>query len=106
MLTASINRIPIDIMLEAKKAIYNPEVLDDQDRGRPKDTPVVVIILQLKMGQPICSKCEHQRHNLFYVDNTVQVRGGLRGTLSEEECVVCEQIGRCSSSYSSKRGGR
>jgi len=24
------------------------------------------------------------RHNLFYVDNTSQVRGGLRGTLSEE----------------------
>ena len=23
------------------------------------------------------------RHNLFYVDNTSQVRGGLRGTLSE-----------------------
>jgi len=24
------------------------------------------------------------RRNLFYVDNTSQVRGGLRGTLSEE----------------------
>jgi len=31
-----------------------------------------------------CSKCERQGHNLFYVDNTVQVRGGLRGTLGEE----------------------
>ena len=35
-----------------------------------------------------CSKCERQRHNLFYVDNTTQVRGGLCGTLSEKECVV------------------
>jgi len=32
----------------------------------------------------ICSKCERQGHNLFYVDNTAQVRGGLRGTLGEE----------------------
>jgi len=24
------------------------------------------------------------RHNLFYVDNTAQVRGGLRGTLGKE----------------------
>jgi len=24
------------------------------------------------------------QHNVFYVDNTSQVRGGLRGTLSEE----------------------
>jgi len=24
------------------------------------------------------------RHNLFYVDNTSQVRGGLQGMLSEE----------------------
>jgi len=31
-----------------------------------------------------CSKCERQGHNLFYVDNTAQVRGGLRGTLDEE----------------------
>jgi len=31
-----------------------------------------------------CSKCECQGHNLFYVDNTAQVRGGLRGTLGEE----------------------
>jgi len=31
-----------------------------------------------------CSKCERQGHNLFYVDNTAQVRGGLRGTLGEE----------------------
>jgi len=32
----------------------------------------------------ICSKCERQGHNLFYVDNTAQVREGLRGTLGEE----------------------
>jgi len=32
----------------------------------------------------LCSKCERQGHNLFYVDNTAQVRGGLRGTLGEE----------------------
>jgi len=31
-----------------------------------------------------CSKCECQGHNLFYMDNTAQVRGGLRGTLGEE----------------------
>jgi len=35
-----------------------------------------------------CSTCERQRHNLFYVDNAAQVGGGLRGMLSEEECVV------------------
>ena len=32
----------------------------------------------------ICSKYEHWWHNLFYLDNTAQVRGVLRGTLSEE----------------------
>ena len=32
-----------------------------------------------------CSKCERQGHNLFYLDNTAQVRGVLRGTLSEED---------------------
>ena len=31
-----------------------------------------------------CSKCERQGHNLFYLDNTAQVGGVLRGTLSEE----------------------
>ena len=38
------------------------------------------------------------------MDNTEQVQGGLRGTLSEED--VGEQIGRSSGSYSSKRGGQ
>ena len=28
-----------------------------------------------------CSKCERQGHNLFYLDNTAQVQGVLRGTL-------------------------
>ena len=37
---------------------------------------------------PECSKCERQRDNIFYVDNTTHVQGELRGTLSEEECVV------------------
>ena len=36
-----------------------------------------------KLSEP-CSKCERQGHNLFYMDNTAQVRGGLRGTLGEE----------------------
>ena len=31
-----------------------------------------------------CSTCEHLGHNLFYVDNTAQVQGGLQGMLDEE----------------------
>ena len=47
-----------------------------------------------------CSKCE-LRHNLFYEDNTRQVRGVLpghakRGVVGK----VLEQIGRSSDSYS------
>ena len=36
-------------------------------------------------GGETCSKCERQGHNLFYLDNTAQVRGVLRGTLSKED---------------------
>jgi len=39
------------------------------------------LLIRLDSG---CSKCERQGHNLFHVDNTAQVRGGLRGTLGEE----------------------
>ena len=35
-----------------------------------------------------CSKCERQGHNLFYLDNTAQVRGVLRGTLRDRKSVV------------------
>ena len=38
----------------------------------------------MKTGSGLCSKCERQGHNLFYVDNTAQVRRGLQGTLGEE----------------------
>jgi len=38
--------------------------------------------------------------NLFYVDNTVQVQGGLPDTLSEED--AREPIGSSCCSYSSK----
>jgi len=40
--------------------------------------------LEMKLDRDDCSKCERQGHNLFYVDNTAQVRGGLQGTLGEE----------------------
>jgi len=32
----------------------------------------------------ICSKCEQQSHNVFYVDNSRQVEGGLCDMLSEK----------------------
>jgi len=43
------------------------------------------------------------RHNLFYVDNTLQVQGGLRGTLSEE---VKKRLVGVPVLNSSKPGGR
>jgi len=50
-----------------------------------------------------CSKCERQGHNLFYVENTAQVRGGLRGTLGEE--YRADLVGVLVLNYS-KTGGR
>ena len=50
-----------------------------------------------------CSKCERQGHNLFYVDNTAQVRGGLRGMLGEE--YRADLVGVLVLNYS-KTGGR
>ena len=52
----------------------------------------------------ICSKCERQGHNLFYLDNTAQVRSVLRGTLSEEEGRA-DLVGVLVLNYS-KTGGR
>jgi len=64
------------------------------------------LFLKCTVGyQGSCSKCEDERHKLLYVDNTGHLRRGLHGTLSEELCVVQEQIGRHSGSYSSKRDG-
>ena len=48
--------------------------------------------------------CERQGHDLFYLDNTRQVRGVLQGH-TKRGGIVVEQIGRYSSSYYSKRGG-
>ena len=42
------------------------------------------LLMFSRAAQSSCSKCERQGHNLFYVDNTAKVRGGLRGTLGEE----------------------
>ena len=50
-----------------------------------------------------CSKCERQGHNLFYMDNTAQVRGGLRGTLGEK--YRADLVGVLVLNYS-KTGGR
>ena len=48
----------------------------------------------------LCSKCE-LRHDLFYVDNTRQMRGVLPGHAKRGEVgKVLEQIGRSSGSYS------
>ena len=49
------------------------------------------------------SKCERQGHNLFYVDNTAQVPGGLQGTLGEE--YRADLVGVLVLNYS-KTGGR
>jgi len=54
-------------------------------------------------GGSLCSKWERQGHNLFYVDNTAQVRGGLRGTLGEEW--RADLVGVLVLNYS-KTGGR
>jgi len=50
-----------------------------------------------------CSKCERQGHDLFYVDNTAQVRGELQGTLGEE--YRADWVGILVLNYS-KTGGR
>ena len=48
----------------------------------------------------VCSICE-LRHDLFYVDNTRQVRGVLLGQAKREVVgKVLEQIGRSSGSHS------
>jgi len=56
-----------------------------------------------QVGGNVCSKCERQGHNLFYVDNTTHVRGGLRGTLGEE--YRADLVGVLVLNYS-KTGGR
>ena len=45
-------------------------------------------------------KCVNSEHDLFYVDNTRQVRGVLSGHAKQGGMVV-EQIGRSSGSYCS-----
>jgi len=42
--------------------------------------------------------CERQGHDLFYLDNTRQVRGVLQGH-TKQGGIVVEQIGRNSGSY-------
>lgn len=72
--------------------------------GTRSEEPKSIIIINpthvLKTPVRKCSKCECQRHNLFYGDNITQVQEVLYGTLREEEGVV-EQIGKSSSFYSS-----
>jgi len=58
----------------------------------------------LKMSGISCSKCERQGHNLFYVDNTAQVRRGLRGTLGEE--LRADLVGVLISKNNTLRSGR
>jgi len=42
--------------------------------------------------------CERQGHDLFYMDNTRQVRGVLQGHAKRGGIIIVEQIGRNSGS--------